>query len=67
MVKEQDIITAVNGVRVKSAVEFIEQMSSYKPGDTIVLTLFRAAEGNSVKEYSYDQQVTLIEDTASIN
>ncbi len=66
-VKEQDIITAVNGVRVKSAVEFIEQMSSYKPGDTIVLTLFRAAEGNSVKEYSYDQQVTLIEDTASIN
>ena len=63
-VKEQDIITAVNGERVRSSAEFIDQMSKYKPGDTIVLTLFRAASGTNNKEYSFDQSVTLIEDSS---
>lgn len=66
-VDEQDIITAVNGERVKSSAEFIDQMSKYKPGDTITLTLFRAASGTNPKEYSFDQPVTLIQDSSAIS
>ena len=66
-VNEQDIITAVNGERVRSSAEFIDKMGKYKPGDTIVLTLFRAASGTNKKEYSFDQSVTLIEDSSSVS
>ena len=66
-VNEQDIITAVNGERVRSSTEFIDQMSKYKPGDTIELTLFRAASGENKTEYSFTQSVTLIEDSSSVS
>ena len=64
---EQDIITAVNGERVRSSAEFIDKMSSFKPGDTITLTLFRAASGVNTTEFSYDLSVTLIEDSSPVS
>ncbi len=54
-----DIITALNGVTVTSTIELTEQLSKYKPDDTITLTLYRPAEKNS-KSYSFDISVKLI-------
>lgn len=62
--EEKDIITAINDVRVKSVYEFIDQLAKYKPGDTIKLTLFRSISSTNSKEFSFDMEVTLIEDTS---
>lgn len=62
MVNEQDIIIAVNGVRVKSSYEFIEELSKFGPSDQITLTLFRASDDPRESDYTYDYDVTLIPD-----
>lgn len=61
-VLEQDIIISVDGVRVKSTYEFIEELSKFGPGDTISLTIFRASDDPRVKDYTYTFDVTLIPD-----
>ena len=40
-IKEGDIITAVNNVNVKSVAELQEQISRYRPGDWVNITLLR--------------------------
>jgi peptidase Do len=40
-IKEGDIITAVNGVKIKNAATMQEQMSRYRPGDKIKVTILR--------------------------
>jgi len=45
--KEGDYITKINGVRVLSGSEMVEQVAGYKPGDKITLTYQRAG-----KEYN---------------
>jgi len=48
-IKKDDIVTAINGVRVNSPAELQEQVSRYRPNDRISVTLLR---GN--KEQQYD-------------
>lgn len=58
----QDIIININGVRVKSTYEFIDELSKFKPGDEVVLTMFRASSDPRVSNFSFDVSVTLIPD-----
>ena len=62
-VREQDLITAINGVRVKSVYEFIDELSKFKPGDTVTLSVFRAAKDANHREEKFDVQVTLTDDS----
>ena len=48
-IKKDDIVTAINGVRVNSPAELQEQVSRYRPNDRISVTLLR-----SNKEQQYD-------------
>jgi serine protease Do len=47
-VQKDDIITKVNGVRVTSGPEMVEQVTRYKPGDKITLTYLRNKSENTV-------------------
>lgn len=61
-VRNMDIITAVNAVRVKSAMQFIDELSKYKPGDTVTLSIFRASDSKTMRPYSFEVDVTLLPD-----
>lgn len=50
-VEKGDVITAVNGVKVKSASALQEQISKYRPGDKIELTIDR---NGSTKKYTVE-------------
>lgn len=43
-IKESDVITAIDGEPVESAQALVEAVAAHKPGDQIVLTLFRSGE-----------------------
>ena len=58
-VQEQDIITALNGVHIKSAYEFIEELGKYKPGDTVTLSIFRAAKSVNQLPQTFDIEIQL--------
>lgn len=57
-----DIITAINGYKIKNAVEFIDKLKEYKPGDKVTLTLFRDKKKGSQGVGYFDVEVVLIED-----
>ena len=59
--KEDDIITAVDGVTISSAEEFVDELRKSGPGDTIRLTLYRP-ELLSDDGETFDVSVTLISD-----
>ena len=61
---KKDIITAIDGKTIKTANEFIEELSNYKPGDTVTLTLFRAAVTSDGQSYTFDVNVVLIDDSS---
>lgn len=42
-----DVITAINGAPVKNTGTMMEQMSKYRPGDTIVVTYYRNNKRNN--------------------
>lgn len=44
--KDKDIITAINGVKVGAAGSLVDLIGEYKPGDTIQLTVIR--DGNEI-------------------
>lgn len=44
-IKAYDIITAVNGIEVKTYDALEEQKNKFEPGDTITLTVYRIPEG----------------------
>lgn len=50
-VEKGDVITAVNGVKVKSASALQEQISKYRPGDKVELTVDR---NGSTKKYTVE-------------
>lgn len=50
-VEKGDVITAVNGVKVKSASALQEQISKYRPGDKVELTIDR---NGSTKKYTVE-------------
>ena len=60
--KKDDIITGINGVTVKSSVEFIDELKKYGPGETVTLTLYRVSRTEGSGK-SFDVQVELIPDT----
>lgn len=39
--KENDVITAINGVEVQNFAQLVEQLSKYRPGDQITVTYYR--------------------------
>lgn len=51
-IKEGDYITKINGVRVLSGSEMVEQIASYKPGDKISITYQRSGK-------EYNSNITL--------
>ncbi len=61
-VRVGDIITAVNGVRVKSSIQFIDELSKYKPDDVVTLSVFRASDSKTMRPYSFEVDVTLLPD-----
>ncbi len=61
-VKEQDIITAINGVTIRNFTEFIDELSAFKPEDEVTLTLFRVPESKERRPYSFQVTVKLMED-----
>ncbi|MES2772822.1 MAG: trypsin-like peptidase domain-containing protein [Bacteroidota bacterium] len=48
-IKKGDIVTAINGVRVLSSSEMIEQVANYKPGDKITITYKRDGKETTAK------------------
>ena len=58
-VRTQDIITAINGVRVRSSIEFIDELSKYKPGDVVTLSIFRVTGRETMPSYTFEVEVTL--------
>ena len=50
-VEEGDVITAVNGVKVKSVSELQEQVNRYRPGDKVLLKVSR---GNNTKQITVE-------------
>ncbi len=61
-VKEKDIITAVNDTVVKDFTSFIDELSAFKPGDEITLTIFRVPEDNRFEPFSFNITIALIPD-----
>lgn len=61
-VKEKDIITAVNDTVVKDFTSFIDELSAFKPGDEITLTIFRVPEDNRFEPFSFNVTIALIPD-----
>ena len=61
-VKVQDIITAINGVRIKSAYEFIDELGKYRPGDTVSLSIFRAAKNTNQLPKRFNVELQLLDD-----
>ena len=61
-VQEQDLITAINGVRIKSAYEFIDELGKYRPGDTVSLSIFRAAKNTNQLPKRFNVELQLLDD-----
>ena len=61
-VREQDIITMVNGKTITNVNEFTDIMKDYKPGDSVTLTLFRPSSRSISETFSYNVTVKLISD-----
>lgn len=47
-IQKGDIVTAINGVKVSSSSEMIEQIANYKPGDKITVTYKRGGSEKTV-------------------
>ena len=60
--RENDIITAINGVVITDFAELIDELRKFKPGDEITLTLFHVPENKSVPPDTFDVTVELIND-----
>jgi S1-C subfamily serine protease len=54
--KANDVITAIDGVSVVSAVAVADTVAKHKPGDTLVLTISRAENSKEMKE----QKITVV-------
>ena len=52
--KQYDFITAVNGTRVTTSRELTTILDSYKPGDTVTLTIVRYNNAGMMSNNSYD-------------
>lgn len=63
--KVNDIITEINGTKIESSSDLIEELKKYKPDETITLKLFRPAVSKSSKAYSFDIKVKLKADTGT--
>ena len=61
-VKEKDMITAINGTVIKDFTSFIDELSTFKPGDEVTLTIFRVPEDNRYSPFSFDITISLIPD-----
>ncbi|MEG1587685.1 MAG: PDZ domain-containing protein, partial [Bacteroidales bacterium] len=48
-IKEGDVITAINGVKVKTVAQLQEQVNRYRPGDKMQVTVVR---GSTTEDYS---------------
>jgi len=48
-IKENDIITKVNGVEINNMLKFREQLYNYKPGDKVKITYERNGKANTVE------------------
>lgn len=58
-----DIITKVNGTAVTDLDTLFTEMSKYKPGDTVTVTLYRpAGQKQGSSNSTFDVKVTLLED-----
>jgi serine protease Do len=70
-IKTGDYITAVNGVKVHSGSEMVEQVANYKPGDKVTVTYTRSGKENTVnlvlKNKSGNFNIVNNTSTASIN
>ncbi len=60
--KENDIITAINGIVIRDFAELIDELRHFKPGDEITLTLFHVPESKSIPPDTFDVTVPLIND-----
>lgn len=47
-IKEGDVITSINGVKIKNGAMLSEQLSKYRPGDKIKIGLLRGKESKTV-------------------
>lgn len=47
-IREGDVITAINGVKVKTVAQLQEQVNRYRPGDKIQVTLMRGDKSENV-------------------
>ncbi len=61
--RTNDIITDINGVRVTSAAELIDELKKYKPDETIKLTVFRPSGSKNVKGHEFEIEIKLKADT----
>ena len=60
--RENDIITAVNGVVITDFAELIDELGKFKPDDEVILTIFHVPEQKNMPPDKFDIAVTLISD-----
>ncbi len=61
--KANDIITEINGVRVESAADLIDELKKYKPDDIVKMKVYRPSRDKSSKGYEFTVEVRLKADT----
>ena len=63
--KSNDIITEINGIKVTSSVDLIDELKKYKPDDTVTLKVFRPSTNKTAKGYEFSVRITLKADTGA--
>ncbi len=58
-IKRLDVITAVDGVRIRSGSDLVGAISSHRAGDTVKITLFRGGKYWEIKAILGDRRVLL--------
>lgn len=64
-IQQYDIITGINGTDISNRTELRNQLSKYKPGDTVTLSMLRITNRSTGETETFNVQVTLKESSAN--
>ena len=63
--KANDIITEINGEKITSSVELIDELKKYKPEDIVTFKVYRPSKDKSAKGYEFSVKIKLKADTGT--
>lgn len=61
-VQKNDIITAIDGVKITSFSRFYTELAKYKPGDEVTLSIYRMPQRRGEEAQTFDIQIKLLAD-----